>query len=113
MKYFLIGVVIALSGLGIFFWNKQSQNINTNMVEVMKEKMTTTPVRPYIEIQNPSGFVNTQGKGITIGEHVGKKVILVDILTYSCINCVRTFPYLNAWYDKYKDDGLEHWNPYA
>ena len=28
-------------------------------------------------------------------------------MTYSCINCIRTFPYLNAWYDKDKDRGLE------
>ena len=61
--------------------------------------------KPYVEIVNPSGFVNTDG--ITIKELIGKKVILVDFLTYSCINCQRTFPYLNAWYAKYKDQGLE------
>ncbi|MBI5457839.1 redoxin family protein [Candidatus Kaiserbacteria bacterium] len=60
---------------------------------------------PYAEIANPSGFVNTDG--VTIGQLVGKKVILVDFMTYSCINCQRTFPYLVAWYEKYKDQGLE------
>jgi thiol-disulfide isomerase/thioredoxin len=59
----------------------------------------------YVEIVNPSGFVNTDS--ITIEELVGKKIILVDFMTYSCINCQRTFPYLNAWYEKYKDQGLE------
>jgi thiol-disulfide isomerase/thioredoxin len=34
------------------------------------------------------------------------KVVLVDFWTYSCINCVRTLPYLRAWYEKYKDKGL-------
>ncbi len=34
------------------------------------------------------------------------KVIVVDFWTYSCINCVRTLPYLRAWYDTYKDKGL-------
>jgi len=34
------------------------------------------------------------------------KVVLVDFWTYSCINCVRTFPYLKSWYDKYKDLGF-------
>ncbi len=34
------------------------------------------------------------------------KVVLIDFWTYSCINCQRTQPYLNSWYDKYKDDGL-------
>lgn len=34
------------------------------------------------------------------------KVVLVDFWTYSCINCQRTQPYLNSWYDSYKDKGL-------
>ena len=58
------------------------------------------------EITTPDGFINTDGKPVTIGEFVGKKVVLLDIWTYSCINCQRTTPYLNAWYGKYKDDGL-------
>mgnify|MGYP003393865779 CR=1 FL=1 len=58
------------------------------------------------EIVNPSGFINTDGKPITIREFKGKKVVLLDIWTYSCINCQRTFPYLKAWYEKYKDQGL-------
>lgn len=34
------------------------------------------------------------------------KVVLVDFWTYTCINCVRTLPYVKNWYDKYKDQGL-------
>src|SRR3569623_278540 len=34
------------------------------------------------------------------------KVVLVDFWTYSCINCLRTIPYVRAWAEKYKDDGL-------
>ncbi|MDA8412120.1 MAG: redoxin family protein [Treponema sp.] len=34
------------------------------------------------------------------------KVILVDFWTYSCVNCIRTLPYLKAWYAAYKKDGL-------
>jgi cytochrome c biogenesis protein CcdA/thiol-disulfide isomerase/thioredoxin len=34
------------------------------------------------------------------------KVVLVDFWTYSCINCIRTFPYLLDWYAKYKDNGF-------
>jgi len=34
------------------------------------------------------------------------KVILVDFWTYSCINCLRTLPYLKAWDEKYRDQGL-------
>jgi thiol-disulfide isomerase/thioredoxin len=34
------------------------------------------------------------------------KVVLIDFWTYSCINCIRTLPYVTKWYDTYKDDGL-------
>jgi peroxiredoxin len=34
------------------------------------------------------------------------KVVLVDFWTYSCINCIRTVPYVRAWAEKYKDEGL-------
>ncbi len=39
-------------------------------------------------------------------EDLRGKVVLLDFMTYTCINCIRTFPYLNTWYDKYKDNGL-------
>ncbi|HET7577013.1 MAG TPA: cytochrome c biogenesis protein DipZ [Sphingomicrobium sp.] len=34
------------------------------------------------------------------------KVVLIDFWTYSCINCLRTLPYLKAWDAKYRKDGL-------
>ena len=34
------------------------------------------------------------------------KVVIVDFWTYSCVNCLRTLPYVRAWYEKYKDQGL-------
>lgn len=34
------------------------------------------------------------------------KVVLIDFWTYSCINCLRTLPYLNKWYEDYKDKGF-------
>ena len=34
------------------------------------------------------------------------KVVLVDFWTYSCINCLRTLPYLKAWDEKYRAQGL-------
>lgn len=34
------------------------------------------------------------------------KVVLIDFWTYSCINCVRTLPFLKAWYEKYNKDGF-------
>jgi cytochrome c biogenesis protein CcdA/thiol-disulfide isomerase/thioredoxin len=34
------------------------------------------------------------------------KVVMVDFWTYSCINCLRALPFVQGWYDKYKDHGL-------
>lgn len=34
------------------------------------------------------------------------KVVLVDFWTYTCINCIRTLPYVVGWYEKYKDKGF-------
>ncbi|MBU4238176.1 MAG: cytochrome c biogenesis protein DipZ [Alphaproteobacteria bacterium] len=34
------------------------------------------------------------------------KVVVVDFWTYSCINCLRALPYVRAWAEKYKDQGL-------
>lgn len=56
------------------------------------------------EIQNPSAYINSEP--FLLADYIGEKVILVDFWTYSCINCQRTTPYLNAWWDKYEDDGL-------
>ncbi len=42
---------------------------------------------------------------ITLADLQGS-VILIDFWTYSCINCIRTLPYLQAWYEAYKDYGF-------
>lgn len=34
------------------------------------------------------------------------KVVLVDFWTYTCINCIRTLPYIRSWHEKYADKGL-------
>jgi cytochrome c biogenesis protein CcdA/thiol-disulfide isomerase/thioredoxin len=54
------------------------------------------------ELKNIAEWINSDP--LTIKGLRGK-VVLIDFWTYSCINCQRTQPYLNTWYDKYKDDG--------
>ena len=39
-------------------------------------------------------------------EELRGKVVLVDFWTYTCVNCIRTFPFLKEWHAKYADDGL-------
>lgn len=44
-------------------------------------------------------------KILTLKELRGK-VVLIDIWTYTCINCIRTLPHVTGWYEKYKDEGF-------
>jgi cytochrome c biogenesis protein CcdA/thiol-disulfide isomerase/thioredoxin len=60
----------------------------------------------YKEFVGISEYLNTDGREIKLADYIGKKIILLDIMTYSCINCQRTIPYLNEWHRKYEDKGL-------
>lgn len=42
---------------------------------------------------------------LTLHELRGK-VVLIDFWTYTCINCIHTLPYVERWYEQYKDQGL-------
>jgi cytochrome c biogenesis protein CcdA/thiol-disulfide isomerase/thioredoxin len=44
-------------------------------------------------------------KPLTLEELRGK-VVVIDFWTYSCVNCLRTLPYVDRWYETYKDEGL-------
>lgn len=37
---------------------------------------------------------------------LGGKVVLIDFWTYSCVNCLRTLPYLKSWWQKFKDSNF-------
>ncbi|MFM2423783.1 MAG: hypothetical protein RLZZ70_170 [Candidatus Parcubacteria bacterium] len=65
----------------------------------------TTPY-PYVELKDPDAYLHTAGRPFTLGEYVGKKIIMVSFMTYSCINCQRTFPHLVEWDARYRDQGL-------
>ena len=64
-------------------------------------KVAEGPVAP--ELRGIVGWVNSEP--LLIQELKGK-VVLVDFWTYTCVNCIRTFPYLKLWHAKYADDGL-------
>ena len=58
---------------------------------------------PAPEFEGIQAWVNSQP--LTMASLRGKVVVL-DFWTYSCINCLRTLPYVKAWYDAYRKDGL-------
>jgi cytochrome c biogenesis protein CcdA/thiol-disulfide isomerase/thioredoxin len=51
-------------------------------------------------------WFNTPGDRPLTLQQLRGRVVLVDFWTYSCINCLRTLPYLKAWDKRYRKDGL-------
>ncbi len=52
-------------------------------------------------------FNTPRGEPLSIAGLTGDgRVVLVDFWTYTCINCIRTLPYVKAWDAEYRDDGL-------
>ena len=56
------------------------------------------------ELAGISSFINTEP--FTLEELRGDKVVLIDFWTYTCVNCIRTLPFIKEWHDKYEDAGL-------
>jgi cytochrome c biogenesis protein CcdA/thiol-disulfide isomerase/thioredoxin len=59
------------------------------------------------EFKDTEQWFNTPGGGPLSLSGLRGHVVLVDFWTYTCINCIRTLPYLNAWYRKYHSKGFE------
>lgn len=104
----IFGIIIA-SGLGIV------GVIFSSLDQEVQSSTTFTDINSLSEIDK-SGFkkapklVGIANYLNTTPEELSKemegKVVLYDIWTYSCINCVRTLPYITAWDDKYSEQGL-------
>lgn len=102
----IVFAVVALVAAALYFSTEPSQEKFFQLDsdgEIVQQRQSLAP-----EITSPDGFINTDGgEPITLAELQGDYVVLLDIWTYSCINCQRTLPYLNDWYAKYRDFGLE------
>ncbi len=74
------------------------------MMKASEAHASTLPV----EGQLPSldGAVQWLNSPPLTAEALKGKVVVVDFWTYSCINCLRSLPYVRNWADKYKDSGL-------
>ena len=68
------------------------------MSDSMKEQKNTAP-----ELISGGEWFNSEP--LKLSELRGK-VVLIDFWTYSCINCQRTLPYIESWWEKYQDQGL-------
>ena len=73
-------------------------------------KLNDPPHNGRLQDYGPAPEILTQGEWfnsdpLSMADLKGK-VVIIDFWTYSCINCIRTIPYLRSWYETYKDEGL-------
>ncbi len=74
-----------------------------NMLQTISDALSLRDQGSAPELTGGTNWLNSPP--LTLQTLRGK-VVLVDFWTYSCVNCIRTLPYLKAWYTKYKDEGL-------
>ena len=126
-----VAVVTLIVGFAIYF-NNPSLNKSSNIIQQQKIDKAISAATSKVgntitinldkskfmnidksqfqkapDLTQIAGYINTPNNNqpIHLANYKGK-VILIDFWTYSCINCIRTTPYLNDWYSKYADKGF-------
>ena len=127
----IIGVIVAIAigGIGAYFNSldmpKTATPIQANQIQTQANStqssdkispasttVNTSTLPPIDESRNfkapdlvgVTGYINTTPEDLK--NAMKNKVVLYDFWTYSCINCIRTLPYVTAWNEKYADKGL-------
>lgn len=101
----LIPILLAVSGIAVFI------TVGILITNGRLSPNTLKPVanQPGMALPSLSGaseWFNTTNNSPLSPADLEGKVVLVDFWTYSCINCIRTLPYLTEWHKKYADKGL-------
>ena len=76
------------------------------MMMAAKPAMAKAALPVEGELPSLAGAVQWLNSPPLTAEGLRGKVVLVDFWTYSCINCLRTLPYIRAWAEKYRGQGL-------
>jgi len=116
----LAGIIVAiLVGISIGFSSLESTSVEVEFIE--NNELTQTSIQEnektlqvatidksrFRQAPNLVGiadYINSTPEQLS--KDIEGKVVLYDIWTYSCINCIRTLPYITAWNEKYADEGL-------
>src|SRR5271163_2154776 len=103
--------VVTASGGAMMSANPPTMAMNANPAAMMKAAPAAAAAAAEnlpVEGSLPSlsGAVEWLNSPPLTAESLKGKVVLVDFWTYSCINCLRSIPYVRAWAQKYKDQGL-------
>lgn len=93
-EFVVFGLIVAFIAVASFLISVPQQQTQTSQLE----NLGRAP-----ELKGNQGWINSEP--LTIASLKGK-IVLIDFWTYTCINCIRTLPYLESWHEKYHDKGL-------
>jgi cytochrome c biogenesis protein CcdA/thiol-disulfide isomerase/thioredoxin len=113
----LAGIAIVGFGLDTSLLTRLSLANTTKLEQALVDKIQPPRSAPQVRVSGSdlpvegtlpslSGAVAWLNSPPLTPQALRGKVVLVDFWTYSCINCLRTLPYVRAWAEKYKDHGL-------
>lgn len=104
----ILGLLIILGVLFAIYSPSLTLSYSTaeNNISFSQTSLTNPIAKPYPapQIEGITAWINSPP--LTIA-NLHSKVVLIDFWTYSCINCIRTLPYLKTWYNRYHDQGFE------
>jgi cytochrome c biogenesis protein CcdA/thiol-disulfide isomerase/thioredoxin len=104
------GVVVIALGWDTRFLSQftflNTASTEQKLIAQLDKQPGTTRVAETSSMPPLSGATQWLNSPPLSGESLRGKVVLVDFWTYSCINCLRTLPYLKAWDEKYRAQGL-------
>ena len=98
----IFGIIIIVGTMSIylFYTEVDLKKNTTNQLETQnKELLKKSP-----PLTGGTGMINVTENNLD--KLIQGNVVLYDFWTYSCINCIRTLPYITAWDEKYREDGL-------
>jgi len=96
----VIIISIGIIGISIYYNEIELQRNTTNNIQTDdKSQLKKAP-----DMLAGTEYINISKNELK--NAIKGKVVLYDIWTYSCINCIRTLPYITDWDEKYNDDGL-------
>jgi thiol-disulfide isomerase/thioredoxin len=79
-------------------------SVDDQLMRELKARAAKLPIEGELaSFAGATGWLNSEP--LTPAELRGK-VVLVDFWTFTCVNWLRTFPYIRAWAEKYRDKGL-------
>jgi len=105
-----IAIVSVVVGISVGFSSLESTSFEPSQTIIQNEdtsQVTSIDKSGYKlapALVGIANYINTTPK--QLAKEIEGKVVLYDIWTYSCINCIRTLPYVTAWNEKYVDEGL-------